>query len=35
MTYPETHTWLEEVPFLSDRDREALTGGAFRDLVGL
>ena len=35
MTYPETLAWLEEVPFLSDRDREALTGGAFRDLVGL
>jgi predicted TIM-barrel fold metal-dependent hydrolase len=35
MTYEATLAWLDEVPFLSDRDREALTGGAFRDLVGL
>jgi predicted TIM-barrel fold metal-dependent hydrolase len=35
MTYAETLTWLDEVPFLSDRDRTKLTGGAFRDLVGL
>ncbi|PSQ15147.1 amidohydrolase [Halobacteriales archaeon QS_8_69_26] len=35
MTYEETLSWLDEVPFLSDRDREYLTGAAFRDLVDL
>ena len=33
MTYEETLTWLEAVPFLSKKDREWLTGRAFRDLV--
>jgi L-fuconolactonase len=35
MDYKETLSWLNEVPFLSDRDREYLTGDAFRDLVDL
>lgn len=35
MTYEETLSWLEEVPFLSKKDREWLTGRAFRDLVDI
>lgn len=35
MTYQQTLSWLEEVPFLSGKDREWLTGRAFRDLVDL
>lgn len=35
MTYEETLSWLDHVPFLSDADREWLTERAFRDLVGL
>lgn len=35
MTYDDTRTWLDAVPFLSARDREWLTGRAFRDLVDL
>ncbi|MFB6137236.1 MAG: amidohydrolase [Halobacteriaceae archaeon] len=33
--YVETRTWLDHVPTLSDRDREWLTGRAFREHVGL
>ena len=35
MKYGETLSWLNEVPFLSKKDREWLTGRAFRDLVDL
>jgi len=35
MKYGETLSWLDEVPFLSKKDREWLTGRAFRDLVDL
>ena len=35
MSYEQTLTWLESVPFLSKKDRKWLTGKAFRDLVGL
>lgn len=35
MTYEETCSWLNHVPFLSDRDREWLTGWAFRDIARL
>lgn len=34
MTYGETRSWLDHVPFLSEQDRDWLTGRAFRDLVG-
>jgi len=33
MTYEETLSWLKEVPFLSTKDREWLTGRAFRQLA--
>jgi len=33
-TYQDSLSWLQEVPFLSDRDREYLTGNAFNDLIG-
>lgn len=33
MAYEETLSWLDHVPFLSEKDREWLTGRSFRDLV--
>lgn len=35
MAYQSTLSWLDEVPFLSDKDLEYLTGDAFRDLASL
>lgn len=35
MSFDETLSWLDHVPFLTDRDREWFTGRAFEDLVGL
>lgn len=35
MTYEETHSWLDDVPFLSDADRRWLTDEAARSFFGV